>query len=232
MTIKAVIFDLDGTIATFNLDYKTVRAEVRAHLIKNGIPASLLAVNENIFDMLNKTQIFLMNQGKPNVVMEQLRRDTLSIAETYELEAAAKTSLLPGATETLKNLKQMGLKIGLCTINSEKSMTHILQRFNLTEYFDAAISRDKVNYIKPHPEHLKTVLDTLHAAPEETVVVGDSKIDMQAARDLKAIAVGLPTGVSTQEQLMANGANYLITSITDLPQLIKKLNKPQNSHKG
>ncbi len=227
MTIKAVIFDLDGTIATFNLDYKTVRAEARAHLIKNGVPASLLEVNENIFEMLNKAQLYLQNQGKPDAIMEQLRRETLSIAEEYELEAAAQTSLLPGATETLKALKQVGLKIGLCTINSEKSMNTILRRFNLAEYFDAAVPREKVNYIKPHPEHLKTVLEALNAAPQEAVVVGDSAVDMQAAKDLKAIAVGLPTGVSTQEQLVNSGANYIITSTTDLPLLIERINKTQ-----
>jgi len=48
---------------------------------------------------------------------------------------------------------------------------------------------------------------------------------MQSAKELKAIAVGLPTGLSTMEQLMNNGANYIITSLTDLPVLIKKINE-------
>jgi phosphoglycolate phosphatase-like HAD superfamily hydrolase len=61
------------------------------------------------------------------------------------------------------------------------------------------------------------------------VVVGDSSTDMQSAKELKAIAVGLPTGVSTIEQLMSNGANYVITSITDLPILIEKINKTQTT---
>ena len=59
------------------------------------------------------------------------------------------------------------------------------------------------------------------------MVVGDSNVDMQCAKELKAIAVGLPMGISTIEQLMKNGANYIITSITDLPVLIEKLNKEQ-----
>jgi phosphoglycolate phosphatase-like HAD superfamily hydrolase len=59
------------------------------------------------------------------------------------------------------------------------------------------------------------------------VVVGDSKVDMESARELKAIAVGLPTGTSTTEQLTVHGANYIITSITDLPVLIDKINRAQ-----
>jgi phosphoglycolate phosphatase-like HAD superfamily hydrolase len=48
---------------------------------------------------------------------------------------------------------------------------------------------------------------------------------MQSAAELKAISVGLTTGLSSTEQLMGNGANYMITSLTDLPILIKKINK-------
>jgi HAD superfamily hydrolase (TIGR01509 family) len=229
MPIKAVIFDLDGTLATFNLDYKTVRAEVRAYLFKNGVPASLLSLNENIFEMLKKTELFLKHQGKPDEAVSEIRRTALKIAEKYELEAAEQTNLLSGAVETLKALKRTDLKIGLCTINSEKSMDYILKRFQITEYFNAKVPRDKVNYTKPHPEHLKTTLKALNAAPKETLVIGDSVSDMQAANEIKAIAVGLPTGVSTSEQLISQGANYIITSITDIPTLVQTINKAETA---
>jgi len=225
MVIKAVIFDLDGTIAAFNLDYKTVRAEVRSHLINNGIPASLLAVNESIFEMLSKTKIYLQNQGKPETAAAQLRKEALNIAEKYELEAAANTSLFPGAEETLKTLKAKNLKLALCTINSQKSTEYILKRFNLAGFFETTVPREKTPDVKPHPEHLKIALDALKTKPHETLVVGDSGSDMQAAKELKTIAVGIPTGVATQDQLTRNGANYLVTNIIDLPILIEQLNK-------
>ena len=68
-------------------------------------------------------------------------------------------------------------------------------------------------------------LKALGASPQTAVIVGDSVVDMQSAKELKAIAVGLPTGISTMEQLMNNGANYIITSLNDLPILIKKINE-------
>jgi HAD superfamily hydrolase (TIGR01509 family) len=227
MDVKAVIFDLDGTLVSFNLDYRGLRAEVRGFLMKNGVPASVLSLKESIFEMLKKTELFMRNSGRSAEAMDGVRREVLALAERYELEAARGTSLLPGAEETLKALRRMGLKIGLCTISGEKSANYVLQRFKIADFFDAAVSRDKVNYVKPSPEHLGLVLEALGVAAEDTVVVGDSGVDMQSARELKAIAVGLPTGISTLRQLASRGADYVITSITDLPVLIERLNKGQ-----
>jgi len=227
MDVKAVIFDLDGTIVSFNLDYKGLRGEVRACLLRIGVPASVLSVKDSVFEMLKKTEIFVRNSGKSAEAMQEIRNEVLAIAEKYELEAARDTSLLPGASETLAVLKRMGLKIGLFTLSGDKAANYILQRFKLGEFFGVTVPRNKVDYVKPNPEHLGMALKVLGVAPEETVVVGDGNVDMQSARELKAIAVGLPTGTSTIEQLKRNGANYIITSITDLPVLIEKINKAQ-----
>jgi pyrophosphatase PpaX len=170
------------------------------------------------------------NSGKPAKFLEEVRSEALATTEKYELEAAKRTSLLHGAVETLKALRRMSLKIGLCTINSEKSMNYILKRFEIADFFDVTVPRNKVNHFKPHPEHVEVALKVLGASAKETLVVGDSSVDMQSANVLKAIAVGLPTGVSTIEQLMSNGANYIITSITDLPPLIEKINKTQKDN--
>jgi HAD superfamily hydrolase (TIGR01549 family) len=227
ISIKAVIFDLDGTIASFNLDYKALRGEIRSYLLRLGVPASVLSVNESIFEMLKKTAIFIKNSGKSAEAMDAIRSEALAIAEKYELEAAVSTDLLPGVYETLKALKRMDLKIGLFTLNSDKAANYLLQRFKLGEFFGVTVPRNKVNYVKPNPEHLEMALKVLGVAPEETVVVGDGNVDMESASELKAIAVGLPSGASKIEQMMRHGANYIITSITDLPVLIEKINKEQ-----
>lgn len=232
MTIKAVIFDLDGTLVSFNVDYKAVRAEIRGFLINSGLPASILSVNESIFEMLKKAEIFLKNNGRPEKEFFELRQKALGIAEKYELEAAKDTSLFPGVSETLKALKNNGLKIGLCTINSEKSTSYILKRFGIKEFFDAITSRDQVKYVKPNVEHLKATLEALEIKPEEAIVVGDSPVDVRCARDLGAVAVGLLTGeTSTMKELVDAGANYVITAITDLPNLIGYVNKTLETQK-
>jgi HAD superfamily hydrolase (TIGR01549 family) len=224
VTVKAVVFDLDGTVAAFNLDYMSVRSEVRGFLMRAGVPASVLFVNESIFDMLNKTEIFFKNSGKSRRALEKVRNEALSIVEKHELKAAKSTSLLPGVAETLKTLRKMGLKIGVCTVNSEKSANYIIKRFRIADFFDAVIPRNKVKRVKPSGEHLAAVLKALKTSPREALLVGDGTRDMECARELRVMAVGLSTGVSTQKELMNSGADYVITSITDLPSLIETCN--------
>jgi len=225
LPIEAVIFDLDGTLANFNLDYKALRSEVRSYLMSIGVPASVLDVNESIFEMLKKTEIFIQNHSKSAEAFTEVRSQALAIAERYEMEAATTTSLLTGAVEMLKDLQKMHLKIGVCTTSSEKAAAYILQRFKIDGFFKVIVSRDKVKYVKPHTEQLELALKTLGIHAKAALIVGDSVVDMQSAKELKAIAVGLPTGLSTTEQLMGNGANYIVTSLTDLPVLIKEINK-------
>jgi phosphoglycolate phosphatase len=229
MLVKAVVFDLDGTIASFNLDYMTVRAEVRTYLIRTGLPASILATNESIFDMLNKAEIFLKNNGKSARTVDKVRNEASAIAEKFELEAAKTTGLLSGVVETLQALKKMGLKIGLCTINSEKSTSYILKRFSISKFFDVVTPRNKVRYVKPNTEHLEATLKALRVSPKEAILVGDGTRDMHCARELNVIAVGLPTGISSEKELTDSGANYFITSICDLPTLVQAINKPSRT---
>lgn len=231
MAVKAVVFDLDGTIADFNLEYMSVRADVRSYLIRVGLPASILSSNESIFDMLQKTEIFLKNTGKSERTVGKVRNEALAIAEKYELEAAKTTGLLSGVVETLEALKKMGLKIGLCTINSEKSTNYILKRFGISKFFDAVTPRNKVKHVKPDSKHLEATLKALRTSPEAAMLVGDGARDMICARELNAIAVGLPTGVASEKELIASGASYLVTSIADLPILVETINKSSRSRR-
>jgi HAD superfamily hydrolase (TIGR01549 family) len=225
LAIEAVIFDLDGTLAHFNLDFKALRSEVRTYLISIHVPVSVLDVNESIFEMLKKAEIFVKNSSKSNETFDEVRTRALLIAEKYEMEAATTTNLLTGAVETLKELEKMNIKMGLCTTSSEKASSYILQRFKIGSFFKVVVSREKVKYVKPHVEQFELALKALGVHAKAALVVGDSIVDMQSAKEIKAVAVGLTTGFSTTEQLMGNGANFIVTTLTDLPTLIKEINK-------
>ncbi len=225
MTIKAIVFDLDGTIVDFKLDYKSARAEVIQFLSNHGFPQSIFSLNESVFEMLKKLEIYIQNHHISSKDYSKLKKDVLVILEKYETQSAKSTRLLPGIFETLQALKKMKIKLGICTVNSRKSTSQILSTFLLKPFFKAVITRDSVPTVKPSPIHLETALKSLKAKPEETMVVGDSVWDIKAAKELNVYAVGVSTGVATPEELTRAGANCLISSPIDLLTLIAELNK-------
>jgi len=224
VTIKAVILDIDGTLINFTLDYKTSRAEVIQYLTKQGFPPSLFSIKENIFEMLKKAEIYMKNNGQEKKA-KTIRRGIFSIADHHEMEAANSTSMLPGVLETLKTLRNMGLKMAVFTMNGEKSTSHIMRTFRLEQFFDATVTRESVSVVKPEPAHLEAVLSALNIKPEEAVVVGDSVLDMKCANELNITGIGITTGISSPKELTLAGASYLISSFTEIPRLIQQLNE-------
>lgn len=228
MAIRAVVFDLDGTLVEFNLDYKSARAEVIQFLSTQGFPQSLFSIKESVFEMLKKVEISMKNNGKDLKELAGLRQAVLTLLEKYELESASSTRPLPGVFETLKALKKAGLKLALFTVNGQKSVNYVLETLRLKEFFSAIITRNSVPSVKPNPVHLETVLEALKVKPDEAIVVGDSIWDMKSAQELGAFAVGATTGVSSPEELTRAGANCLVSSPTDLVVLVEQLNKRQS----
>lgn len=223
LTIRAVIFDLDGTLVDFNLNYKAIRAEVLGFLAKQGFPMSIFSLKERIFETLKNVEIYMKNNSMKEEEFQRIKDAVFEVANRYEFEAARKTSLLPGVLETLKALKRMGLKMALFTVNDEKPTDYVLRRFRLHQFFDAIITRESAPEVKPNPAHLEAALRALSVKPEEALVVGDSVSDMMCARGLGAIAVGVTTGISSPEDLTRAGSTFLISSLVDLPAKIQQL---------
>lgn len=221
--IKAIVFDLDGTIVEFNLDYKTVRAEVKNLLVNHSFPSSIFSINESIFEMMKKAKVYMLNNGKKEHDFLEINKEVLSLASRHELKAAHETSLLPGVFEALKTLKKMNLKLGIFTINSQNSTDYILREFRLKQFFSAIIARERVTNVKPDPSHLATTLRALNVDAGEAIVVGDSVVDIQSAKTLNVASVGIARGNDGVRKLKSAGATTVIQSITDLPAYLVEL---------
>lgn len=222
--IKAVIFDLDGTLKEFNLDTKACRTKIMDLLVHQGFSRSLFSPNETAFDMLKKVKQRLITEGKISHFNE-ISDAVFSVVEEFELEASKTAKIFDATPKTLKALRDMKMKIGLCTISGEKATNHFLKCFNLEAFFAASVTRDSVSEIKPHPTHLEAALDALDVTSEEAVLVGDSIKDIQCAVQLNVIAVGVTTGLASSEALTGSGANYIASSVTDIPILVEQLNR-------
>ncbi len=223
--IKAVIFDLDGTLVPFRLDIKACRIKVIQYLTEQGFPSSLFSMKETAFDMLVKVKKHITTMGTNTQKFAEIKNAVHSIVESFELEAVRSTEMFPGVPETLKSLRGMNLKIALCTISGEKATKHIIDRFGLEAFFDAVIMREAVPAVKPHPIHLEAVLKALKVRAQEAVLVGDSVRDVICAKHLNVLVVGVTTGLSSMDALVHAGAHYIVSSANEIPLLIMQLNK-------
>ena len=230
--IKAVIFDLDGTLVPFTLDVKSCRTQVIQFLTELGFPSSLFSMKETAFDMLVKVETHMKTAGIKKQKFAEIKKVVHSIVESFEVKAAQSTEMFPAIPKTLKTLRKMNLKIALCTISSEKAAKRIIDRFGLEAFFDAVIMREHVPAVKPDPIHLEAVLEALKVGAQEVVLVGDSAKDIICARRLKVLAVGVTTGLSSMDVLVHAGAHYIISSVTELPCLIMQLSKQLNEEQN
>jgi HAD superfamily hydrolase (TIGR01509 family) len=87
----------------------------------------------------------------------------------------------PYLLQMLNLLKANGIMRAINT-NRTTSMRHIMERFGLWPFFNMVVTALDVKNPKPHPESIEKIIQTLNLNKEETVFVGDSDVDLQAAK--------------------------------------------------
>lgn len=211
--IKAVIFDLDGTLFKFVLDYVGMRNSVRDVAVAEGVPASLLNPNDRIRDYVNKMLEFARNSQWSDAKVNRSMKEINSVMDRFEWDSAQKNSPMDGALDVLRSLRQNRMKIGLLTNNSRRSVTYLLEKYGFAKLFDAVFTRDELgdfNNLKPSPVGLSRVLSRLGVNPKEAVFVGDSVVDVKAALSVGAAPVFVTTGYSKTDEVKDLHANVLI----------------------
>jgi len=154
MTIRAVIFDMDGTLTRPYLDFPAIRAAI-------GVAEPLL---ENML---------AMPQGPE-------RQRDFAILERFEEKAAEASELNDGARDVLEFLSSRQVPLGLVTRNSRRSTERVLCKHALS--FGIVVTREDAP-AKPRPEPLWMICEKLGVMPAHALMVGDFKFDIVAGRN-------------------------------------------------
>ena len=194
MKIKAIIFDLDGTLTEPMLDFSRIREEI--------------GLDANSGDILS--EIKAMDS-------DQCRR-AHTILERHEQYAAQHSQLNDGVPELLTELRRRRLPVGLLTRNTRKNTMLVARRHQL--FFDAVFDRDD-GPVKPDSYGVLKLCKQFGALPAETLVVGDFLHDLLSARSAGAIAVLLKTHPHAEK--FEGHADYRISHISELITIIEKL---------
>ena len=131
---------------------------------------------------------------------------------------------LDGVEEMLVTLRESGVQIGLTTGFSREIVDLILESMGWTvgETVDTVAAGDEVEAGRPEPFLILRVMSDLGVTDPETVIsVGDTSADVESARRAGVTSVGVLTGHVTREQFSELGADHVLESAADLPELIR-----------
>jgi phosphoglycolate phosphatase len=214
--VKAVLFDLDGTLVDSAPDLGAAADAMRT---SRGLPSLPLAdyrpmAGAGARGMLNIA--FGMGPEHPEFAL--LREEFFS---NYEQRLTHSTLAFPGVAELLETLAQRGMAWGVVTNKAERFTLPLTAAMPLFASAATIISGDTTAHAKPHPLPLLEAARRLNLAPERCVYVGDDERDIAAG-----LAAGMATVAATYGYLgnksdaSAWGAHATINSATELLQLI------------
>jgi HAD superfamily hydrolase (TIGR01549 family) len=220
--IRAVIFDVDGTLVTFTFDIAGTRRALIGELISRGYSTSDLTtttLTQVILDSA-KEQI---ESGRVNDDYQALRSRVFSMLDRFELDSAKEAKPILGTLNTLKGLRLSSIRLGALTNSGRAGATRVLKKGGLMNVFELILTRDDVPAMKPKPDGILKALDLLNLSKDELLTVGDSVIDIQAADAAGVRVASVATGNYSRERLVSEGADLIMSSISELPALLRTL---------
>jgi phosphoglycolate phosphatase len=177
---SAAIFDLDGTLIDSAPD---IHAAGNAVLADEGLAPVTLDEARSFIGAGAQIYIARLAGARagplPDAARAALERRMLAnLLEWYET-AVTLTRIYPGAVEALAALREMGVRLGLCTNKPEAPARAVLRHFGLTDAFGTIIGGDTLPQRKPDPAPLRRAMADLGVTA--CLYVGDSEIDAQTA---------------------------------------------------
>jgi phosphoglycolate phosphatase len=211
-TVRALIFDLDGTLIDSKFDL--IRS-VNAMLQEMG--------REQLHE---DTISGYIGHGAPQLVAQALSNNSTQpereralkfFLAYYEDHKMDSTCAYPGVPEALEELAAFPMAI--LTNKPVRVSVRILEELGLARYFRAVYGGNSFDTKKPDPFGAETILREFGAAPAEAILIGDSEVDVQTARNAGTLAAAVNYGFGTHDRA-THPADIYLDRLTDLLPLL------------
>jgi len=220
MPDRAVIFDLDGTLAETAPDLMEATNHVlRAHGRPPITPDQVRAFIGHGARALIARGFEATGEPVPEVAMEGLYERFVT---HYSANIAAGSLLFPGARELLERCRAEGIALGVCTNKLEGLSVQLLDALDASHYFEAIVGPDTIGIAKPDPAPYRETLRRLGGAHLRSVMVGDSETDIKTARAAGVPVIGVTFGY-TPRPVAEFGPDRLVSHFDELWPAITEL---------
>lgn len=238
-SIKAVLFDKDGTLVDFNGTWHALyeklalevsggdQAEAHRLLEIGGYDAAtgrFVAGSE----LAAGTTPRIVRLWMPDADTHTIERWSARLDRAFIEEGPLAAVPVAGLNETIDALERKGIAMAVVTNDLEKAAHNTMVRFGLRDKFIAVLGYDSVPDPKPQAGPVLKFCRDHGFLPAEVLVIGDNGHDIEMARNADAgFAVGVLSGTGTEADFRAHGADAVLNSIADLPGWIG-LDQPGN----
>lgn len=224
--IRAVIFDLDGTLYNEKSFVKSGFRAVSAYL------ASKYPINENvIFSHLIRNFERGLRGKNFDVLIKEFgltKEKVIDLVDIYRTHKP-EIKLYTDAKILLSYLRSKQYKLGLITDGHATTQRNKIKALGLTNYFDAIIITEELGkgFLKPSVKSYKLMLHKLNVKPEECVYIGDNPLkDFLPAKKLDITTVRVKRGEGFYDSIEVPkelDADYQVANLLAIPSLIEKL---------
>lgn len=219
---RCVMFDLDGTLVDSAPD---IAISLNEMLTELNLPTREVA---QVRDWMGNGASRLLKRaltgeldGEP--AEEIFMRAQQLFFQTYEQHLSEESVVYAGVYEGLGTLQEYGIKMAVITNKPRRFTPALLQAFKLDKYFAYVICGDDLPVKKPDPQALNMILHNEQLQPWQALMVGDSASDVHAAQAAKMKSFCVNYGYHQGKGVDALGADYIISSIAEVPPYIQQL---------
>jgi phosphoglycolate phosphatase len=211
---KLVIFDLDGTLVNSVQD---LGVAVNTSLEKMGLPTHDMDKFKhfvgNGIRKLCERSLDSNNQHRVDELFTLFN-------EYYGTHYAVHTKVYPNVLELLEYLQQNGVKIAVASNKAEKFTTQIVTDLLPNVKFDSIKGQVETRDKKPSPDIVFDTLKELGVSSEDAIIVGDSNVDIQTAKNSGLKSVGCLWGFRDYLELSQAGADYIISDPLEIENIV------------
>ncbi len=213
MSIKLIIFDLDGTLVDSIVDIKDA---VNFALAPTGMKDKSV---EEVRSMVGGG-ISLLFEKALNGNMERFDESMTRFFEYYFEHTTDNTVLYEGVEETIRKLDRF--KKGVISNKRKIFVKKILKELEIDKEFDQIFGSDSAEEKKPSPKPIEKMLDILNISAGEAIIVGDSEVDILAGKAAGIITIAVTYGYRDRHLLF--NADTIINNIKELTEIIDEYN--------
>ena len=218
--VRAVIFDIDGTLSDsddqmvlkikgwlkplrFMLSPRKRQSIARWLVMALESPGNFLY---NLFDRFSLDSLMMR-------WMNRLTRNRKNRPRKYRI--------IPGVEEMLRELAN-GLPLAIVSARDEESSLAFVRQFSLEPFFGIIVTSQTCEHTKPFPEPLLYAAQKLNIEPEHCLMVGDTTVDIRAARLAGMQSLGVLCGFGTRRELLRAGADHILESTAQLIEHLRE----------